>query len=140
LGEGEKAINKSPQELTEMLRGEVFRIKDESGKLPEGDKNAAILFWAKTLETYTKYIMMCTYKVQEYFKENNVPIGLIKAIDIYHHDVMREMRNQPVVEEDPNLHQAVSQSIEQMSKGVDAMVEIARKAAENMGSDYDEDY
>jgi len=127
-------------EIADKLKVLTFGIKDKTIDLPMGDKVAVVKAFAPLLQSYCDIVPKVASKVQDYFSKNQVPIEMIKAVDIYYYELKRAMRKYPEVEEDENLKQAIEMVVTPYEKVIRTMVNVARDYAKKRGHDYDTDY
>jgi len=130
----------TPDELTAKLKELTFEVKDKTLNLPMGDKVAVVKAFAPLLQSYCEIVPRVAALSQEYFKKNNVPVKMIKAVDIYYYELKRAMRKYPEVGEDPNLKAAIDTVITPYEKVIYTMADIARRYSKQRGSNYDTDF
>lgn len=128
------------EEIADKLRELTFEVKDKTIDLPMGDTVAVVKAFAPLLQSYCDIVPKVASKVQEYFGKNQVPIEMIKAVDIYFYELKRAMRKYPEVEEDENLKNAIDMVVTPYEKVITTMVNVARDYAKKRGHDYDTDY
>jgi hypothetical protein len=129
-----------PDELTKRLKELTFEVKDKTINLPMGDKVAVVKAFAPLLQAYCEIVPKVAALAQDYFKKNNVPVKMIKAVDIYYYELKRAMRKYPEVGEDPNLKVAIDTVITPYEKVISTMADIARRYSKQRGSNYDTDF
>jgi hypothetical protein len=130
----------TPDELTLKLKELTFEVKDKTLNLPMGDKVAVVKAFAPILQSYCEIVPKVAALSQDYFKKNNVPVKMIKAVDIYYYELKRAMRKYPEVGEDPNLKAAIDTVITPYEKVIATMADIARRYSKQRGSNYDTDF
>jgi len=129
-----------PDELTVKLKELTFEVKDKTLNLPMGDKIAVVKAFAPLLQAYCEIVTKVAALAQDYFKKNNVPVKMIKALDIYYYELKRAMRKYPEVGEDQNLKVAIETVITPYEKVISTMADIARRYSKQRGSNYDTDF
>jgi len=130
----------SNDDITMRLKELTFDVKDKTVNLPMGDKVAVVKAFAPLLQSYCDIVPKVAALCQEYFKKSNVPVKMIKAVDIYYYELRRAMRKFPEVLEDPNLKVAIETVITPYEKVIQAMSDIARKYSKQRGQNYDTDF
>ena len=130
----------TPDDIAKRLKELTFDVKDKTINLPMGDKVAIVKAFAPLLQSYCDIVPKVAALAQDYFKKNNVPVKMIKAVDIYYYELRRAMRKYPEVAEDPNLKVAIETVITPYEKVISAMADIARKYSKQRGSNYDTDF
>jgi len=130
----------TPDELTVKLKVLTFEVKDKTLNLPMGDKVAVVKAFAPLLQAYCDIVPKVAALAQDYFKKNNVPVKMIKALDIYYYELKRAMRKYPEVGEDQNLKVAIDTVITPYEKVISTMADIARRYSKQRGSNYDTDF
>ena len=118
----------------------TFEVKDRTLDLPMGDKVAIVKAFAPLLQDYCDIVPKVASKVEAYFSKNNVPIAMIKAVDVYYYELKRVMRKNPEVLEDENMKNAIDLVVSPYEKVIQTMVDIARRYAKQRGTDYDTDF
>jgi hypothetical protein len=130
----------TPDDITKRLKELTFEVKDKTINLPMGDKVAVVKAFAPLLQAYCEIVPKAAALAQDYFKKNNVPVKMIKAVDIYYYELKRAMRKYPEVAEDPNLKVAIDTVITPYEKVISTMADIARRYSKQRGSNYDTDF
>lgn len=130
----------TPDDIAKRLKELTFDVKDKTINLPMGDKVAIVKAFAPLLQSYCEIVPKVAALAQDYFKKNNVPVKMIKAVDIYYYELRRAMRKYPEVGEDPNLKVAIETVITPYEKVIQAIADIARKYSKQRGSNYDTDF
>jgi hypothetical protein len=130
----------TPDDIVKTLKELTFEVKDKTINLPMGDKVAVAKAFAPLLQAYCDIVPKVAAKAQDYFKKNNVPVKMIKAMDVYYYELKRAMRKYPEVLEDPNLKVAIESVITPFEKVIQAMTDIARKYSKQRGQNYDTDF
>jgi hypothetical protein len=130
----------TPDDIAKRLKELTFEVKDKTLNLPMGDKVAVIKAFAPLLQAYCDIVPKVATKTQDYFKKSNVPVKMIKAVDVYYYELRRAMRKYPEVLEDPNLKVAIETVITPYEKVIQTMTDIARKYAKQRGQNYDTDF
>jgi len=130
----------TPDDIAKRLRELTFEVKDRTLNLPMGDRVAVVKAFAPLLQAYCDIVPKVAAKAQDYFKKNNVPVKMIKAVDVYYYELKRAMRKYPEVQEDTNLKVAIESVITPYEKVIQAMTDIARKYSKQRGQNYDTDF
>jgi len=130
----------TPDDIAKRLKEHTFDVKDKTLNLPMGDKVAVVKAFAPLLQAYCDIVPKVAAKAQDYFKKNNVPVRMIKAVDIYYYELKRAMKKYPEVLDDPNLKVAIESVITPYEKVIQTMSDIARKYCKQRGQNYDTDF